>query len=139
MDSNMSEPVSSAAASIAGWKILGGTASVLGIGAALASLVVMLMTRPKTDREWTVGLTSTVVGSIGGGAYAIIKFGLLVSIIAAPDDLTLFFTLCAALGFVFTCGLPAWAIVRLVFVWIGRQDAKGADIVSAVKELKETI
>lgn len=139
MDTNMSEPVTSTVAGIAGWKILGGTAGALGIGAALASLVVMIMTRPTTDREWAVGLTSTFVGSIGGGAYAIIKFGLLGSIIAAPDDLTLFFTLCAAGGFVFTCGLPAWAIVRLVFVWIGKQDAKGGDIVSAAKELKEIV
>lgn len=135
----MSEPVSSTVASIAGWKILGGTAGAFGIGAALASLVVMAMTRPKTDREWTVGLTSTLVGSIGGGAYAIIKLGFLSSITAAQDDLALFFNLCAIIGFVFSCGLPAWAIVRLVFVWIGRQDAKGADIVSAAKELKELV
>lgn len=132
MDTNMSEPVSGTVASIAGWKILGGTAGALGIGAAFASVVVMLMTLPKTVREWAVGLISTVIGSIGGGAYVILKFDLLRGVETV-------FELCSVIGIAFACGLPAWALVRLVFVWIGKQDAKGADIVSAAKELKELV
>ncbi|MFM9936982.1 MAG: hypothetical protein ACKVOL_12395 [Novosphingobium sp.] len=42
----------------------------------LAAVVVMLMTPPRCKREWAVGLISTVVSSIGGGAAVIEHFGL---------------------------------------------------------------
>lgn len=73
----MTEPASGAAASIAGWKLLGGAAGALGVGAALATVVAMCLSLPRTLREWAVALISTVVSSLGGGALVIVKFGLL--------------------------------------------------------------
>lgn len=130
----MSEPISGSVAGAAGWKIIGGTAGALGIGAACASVVVMLMTLPKNGREWAVGLISTVIGSIAGGAYVIIKLGLLQGIQTAPDLFSLFFALCSILGIAFACGLPAWAVVRWVFAYIEKQ--RGKDIVEVAREIK---
>ena len=46
------------------------------VRAALATVVVMSTTKPKTEQEWRVALISTVVASIGGGSAAIRYFGL---------------------------------------------------------------
>jgi hypothetical protein len=124
----MNEPISGAAAGVAGWKIIGGLAGMGAIGAGLAAVVVMSMTRPTTDREWRVALISTVMGSICGGAAVVQHFGL--------DAWThSLIGLVAMLGLVFACGLPAWAIVRWLFNYIAKhQDADIADVVKDVKE-----
>lgn len=74
-------------------------------GAGLAAVVVMLMTPPRSPREWAVGLISTVVASIGGGAAVIEHFGLQPWVNSSIG-------LCAMGGLVFACGLPGWAVVR---------------------------
>lgn len=126
----MSEPLSSAAAgagAAAGWKFIGGAAGAMGVGAALVSIVVMLMTPPRSPREWAVGLISTVMGSICGGAFVIEHFNMQVL-------MTSFNGLLAVLGIAFACGLPAWAIVRWVFTYIARrQDADIAQIAEEVR------
>ena len=71
----------------------------------------MLMTPPRTHREWAVGVISTVVTGIGGGAIAVQYFGLQ----AWVDSVT---GLVALGGLIFGCGLPGWAIVRWVFNFI---------------------
>ena len=58
------------------YKAFGGTAAAAASGATLAAVVVMLMTPPRNKREWAVGLISTVVSSIGGGAMTVEHFGL---------------------------------------------------------------
>ena len=58
------------------YKAFGGTAAAAASGATLAAVVVMLMTPPRNKREWAVGLISTVVSSIGGGAITVEHFGL---------------------------------------------------------------
>ena len=40
----------------------------------LATIVVMLMTPPRSTREWAVGVISTVVTEFGGGAIAVQYF-----------------------------------------------------------------
>ncbi|WP_455275141.1 hypothetical protein [Ralstonia thomasii] len=120
----MSEPISGSAASVAGWKLLGGLAGIGAIGAALASIVVMCITTPRSPREWAVGLISTVVGSIGGGSVVIQRFGLQ-SWAHEPTGLV------AMLGLVFACGLPAWAIVRWLFNYIVKRQGAGLDDVVA--------
>lgn len=118
----MPEPTtSSAAAGAAGWKLIGGAAGAIGLGAALASTVVMLMSVPRSGREWAVGLISTVISSIGGGAFVILKFGLLLPVLGAHTDAELIIALMGLLGLVFACGLPGWAIVRWSFTWIERR------------------
>lgn len=129
----MSEPASSVVG-VAGWKLVGGAAGAAGIGAALAAVVVMLMTLPRTMREWAVALISTVMCSLGGGALVILKFNLLGSLARAGSELDLVVTLMGVLGIVFACGLPGWAVVRWVFNWLEkRRDKDLGEIVGEVR------
>lgn len=131
---SMTEPASGAAASIAGWKLLGGAAGALGVGAALATVVAMCLSLPRTLREWAVALISTVVSSLGGGALVIVKFGLLEALTRSATELDLFIRLLGVLGIVFTCGLPGWAVVRWVFNWLEkRKDKDLGEIVGEVR------
>lgn len=127
---NMSEPISSTAAGMAGWKILGGLAGMGAIGAGLATFVVMSMTVPKTKQEWRVALACTLVGSIGGGA-ALVRYLGIQHWVEDP------FGMVAMLAMAFTCGLPAWALVRAVFKYIDKH--KDEDIGEIVKDVKEMI
>lgn len=130
----MSEPISTGAAGVAGWNILGGLAGT-GIGAGLAAYIVMSMTKPKTDQEWHVALICTLVGSIGGGAALISWLG----IQRWANDV---FGLVGMFGIAFACGLPAWLIVRALFLYIDKKRdaditeiiADGAQAVRAVKD-----
>ena len=126
---NMSEPISTGAAGVAGWKILGGLAGT-GIGAGLAAYIVMSMTKPRTNQEWHVALICTLVGSIGGGAALISYLGLQ----RWADDV---FGLVGMFGIAFACGLPAWLIVRALFAYIDKK--RDADITEIVKDVKEMI
>ncbi|SPA44593.1 conserved membrane hypothetical protein [Cupriavidus taiwanensis] len=113
---------------MAGWKLLGGAAGASAIGAGLASVVVMCVTTPRSPKEWAVGLISTVVGSIGGGAAVIQHYGLQ-SWAQEPMGLV------AMLGLVFTCGLPAWALVRWLFNFIERRKSQDlAEVAAALRK-----
>jgi hypothetical protein len=126
----MSEPATSAAGAAIGWKMIGGLAGVLGAGAAVSAIVVMLMTPPRSPREWAVGLISTVMGSIAGGAAVIQHY----SLQAWMESFT---GLLAVLGIAFSCGLPAWALVRWIFTYI--QNRQGKDILEVAQEAKQII
>ncbi len=71
----------------------------------------MLMTPPRTHREWAVGVISTVVTGIGGGAIAVQYFHL-------QEWVDSMIGLVALGGLIFGCGLPGRAIVRWVFNFI---------------------
>lgn len=109
----MTEPATSTAGGIAAWKLLGGAAGAAG----LASLIVMCMMPPRSLREWIVGLTSTVVGSVCGGAAVVQYLGLH----AWADN---YVGMVALLGVVFACGLPAWMVVRWAFTFMARRADK---------------
>lgn len=123
----MTEPTSAGVAGFAGWKMLGGLAAVFAIAAGLAAVVVMCMTPPRHLREWVVGIISTIMGSVGGGAAVVMHFGLQ----AWANE---YLGLVALIGLCFACGLPAWALVRAIFTYIDKQ--KGKDIVQVAKELR---
>lgn len=131
----MAEPTSSgAAAGIAGWKLIGGASGFAALGAALASVVVMLMTPPRSPREWAVGLISTVVCSVAGGSWLLHWLGLADLATSGPTGLATLFGLC------FACGLPGWALVRALFTWLARRDGKdlgelARDAASDVREV----
>jgi hypothetical protein len=109
---------------------VGGAAGIAAGGAGLAAIVVMLMTPPRSPREWAVGLISTVLGSVCGGAAVIIYFNL-------QAWMTSIVGLLAVLGIVFACGLPAWAIVRACFTWlIKRRDH---DIAELGKDARQAV
>lgn len=116
----MSEPISGAAAGAFGWKLLGGLAGIGAIGAGLAAIVVMCLMTPRSPKEWAVGVISTVVASIGGGAAIIQHFGLQAWALSP-------FGLVAMLGLVFACGLPGWALVRWLFNYIEKHKAQSID------------
>jgi hypothetical protein len=127
---DLMEPTTSTAAGLAGWKLITWLATMGTIGAGLAALVVMCMTPPRDKREWVVGLVSTVVGSVGGGAAAVQYFALQYWAYSFFGSLALF-------GLVFLCGLPAWAMVRLLFNTIRRNDAAGSGLDDVVRELRK--
>lgn len=122
----MSEPGPlTAAGGIALYKL-----GAFGFVAVLAAVVVMAMTLPKTAREFVVALISTVVSSIGGGAFVIrwLEIGHW-----AQDDVGLI----GLMGVVFVCGLPAWVLVRALFAWSeSKKDRQITEIVDAVLERK---
>lgn len=123
----MSEPISGAAAGAVGWKLIGGAAGVGAIGAGLAAVVVMCAMTPRSAKEWTTGIISTVMASIGGGA-AVIQHFELQAWAQSP------FGLMAMLALVFACGLPGWALVRWLFNYIAkRKDSDLADVVEEVR------
>lgn len=126
----MSEPISTSAGGVAAWKLLGGLAGMGAIGAGLAAFVVMAMTKPKDEQEWRVALACTLVGSIGGGAALVRWLGIQHW---AQDP----FGLVAMLAIVFTCGLPAWALVRALFIFINKRKDAGLDQI--VKDVKEMV
>lgn len=114
----MPEPTSStSAAGFAAFKAMGGAAGMAAGGAGLAAIVVMLMTPPRSAREWAVGLISTVVGSVSGGA-VLISYLNLQQWMDTPTGLV------AVLGLVFASGLPAWALVRAAFTWFAKRQGK---------------
>lgn len=126
----MSEPISTGAAGIVGWKALGGLAGAGGIGAGFASYIVMTMTKPKDDREFRVALSSTIAGSLLGGAAAVKYLGIEHW---AKDIIGLM----GIGGVMLSCGLPAWLIIRALFHYMEKR--KDADITEIVKDVKELV
>ena len=126
----MPEPTSSGVAGAAvAYKAFGGAAAAAASGATLAAVVVMLMTPPRNKREWAVGLISTVVSSIGGGAMTVEHFGLHHWAFSTMG-------LCALGGLIFACGLPGWALVRWTFAFIdNRRDDSIDQVAKDVKEM----
>lgn len=126
---------SSAAMSAAGSPVfIGGTA--LAIAAGLAAAVVMLMTKPRDDKEFAVALISTVVSSICGGAFVILKMGWIVWI-QAHDQAQLIAALMAFIGIAFTAGLPGWVLVRLMFNTMEKH--KDQTLSEAYHDIKEEV
>lgn len=122
------EPTSSGTAvGMIGWKLIGGLAGLGAIGAGLAAIVVMCVLEPRTRQEWALCLIPTVMSSIGGGSFVIIHY----SLQAWAYDL---FGLMAMLGVVFTCGLPGWVIVRILFNYLNK--VKNKDILEVANELR---
>ncbi|MFK3738946.1 hypothetical protein [Massilia sp. TN1-12] len=116
----MSEPISGAAAGVAGWKIIGGLAGMGALGAGIAAFVVMALTKPKDEAEWRVALACTLMGSIGGGAALVRYLGIQHW---AQDE----FGMVAMMALAFACGLPAWALVRALFVFLNKRKDAGLD------------
>lgn len=131
----MAEPTSSGAAGFAGWKLIGGAAGVAAGGAGLAAIVVMLMTPPRSPREWAVGLISTVVCSVAGGSWVLHWLGLADLANSGPTGLATLFGLC------FACGLPGWALVRALFTWLERRRDKdiGELVHDAAAEVRDVL
>lgn len=121
----MTEPASTAVGGYALGKMFGPLAFVL-----LVVIVVMSMTMPKTSREWTVAIISTVVASLCGGAALIQWLGISAWALTFDGSIALG-------GFHFVAGLPAWVMVRGWFAYT--EASKGRSLLSMIKELREAV
>lgn len=121
-----------AAAKGAGGAALGG--AVVG-GLTLSALVVMLLKQPRTSREWAVALISTLVCSLGLGAWLVLYLGLHKAV-GSGDDAEVVFGLLQVGGTIFAAGLPGWVLVRIAFNTMAKyQDKAADDVYRAGKEL----
>ncbi|KSW28447.1 MULTISPECIES: hypothetical protein [unclassified Pseudomonas] len=119
----MTEPASTAVGGIALYKL-----GAFGGFAFLAAILVMVMTLPKSPREFVVAMICTVVSSVCGGAFLVrwLDIGSWVQ-----DDIGMI----ALCGVIFVCGLPAWVIVRAWFAW--SESRKDKALPEMVKEFRE--
>ncbi|CAM3041375.1 hypothetical protein [Dichelobacter nodosus] len=97
------------------------------VGPLLASIIVMLMTPPKNPREWTAIFISTIVCSVGLGAYFVTN---LLNISIPFNELDAM----VIGGVYFACGLPGWFLVRSAFRFM--EVRKNQDIVEIITEIK---
>ena len=103
---------------------------VMVVAMTLSTLVVLCMRRPITSQEWVIGIISTLVSSLCGGAAFIMHMGL-------QEWADSFIGLMAVGGILFSCGLPGWAFVRLFFNSV--EANKGKTIKDVVQDVKEVI
>ncbi len=53
-----------------------GAAIMVTLAVALVATVVLMTRMPRSPQEWAVGLICTVVSSLAGGSFIIVKWGL---------------------------------------------------------------
>lgn len=102
----------------------------LSIGAILATIVVMAVTPAKNAREFIVGIISTLVASLSGGAALTRYLGLT----ELANDM---WGLAIIGGIMFVCGLPGWLLVRAFFLWAQRR--RGMDLAELLRDAKRSI
>lgn len=131
----MTEPVSTTIGGFAALKVFGVWIVVTFCVFAVAA-VVFMMRMPRSPREWGVGLITTVISSLAGGSFIIVKF----TLHTWAADIWGWF---AIGGLFFTCGLPGWAIVRWIFNYIEKKEGKdffevATDIKNDIKGFKDS-
>ncbi len=105
-----------------------GMVIVTTLAIALVATVVLMMRMPRSGQEWVTGLICTVVSSLAGGSFIIIKWGL-------HEWVTDVWGMIALGGVFFVCGLPGWALVRWVFNFIEQREGKS--LLDIFREFKE--
>lgn len=105
-----------------------GAAIMVTLAVAMVAAVVLMTRMPRSPQEWAVGLICTVVSSLAGGSFIIMKWSLHSWVADIWGVITLG-------GFFFVCGLPGWAIVRWIFNYIDRQEGK--TIIEVIKEIRK--
>lgn len=118
------EPVSS---SLAAFLKFYGMVVVTTLAIIMVATVVLMMRMPRSPQEWVTSLICTVVSSLAGGAFIIIKFGL-------HQWVTDIWGMIALGGFFFACGLPGWALVRWVFNFIDQRE--GRTLIEIIREIR---
>lgn len=121
----MAEPISTTGTVVTGaiiYKLL-----VYFFGPLLASVVVMIMTPPPSRKEAVVGIISTLICSIAGGAYIVTR---LLGIQNIDSELTAMLVG----GIFFVSGLPGWFAVRAMFY--AMEQNQNRSIVDIVNELR---
>lgn len=122
---------SSGAGANAIWIGAGGAAGAV----TLATIVVMLIKRPRTAGEWAVALISTVVSSLALGSWVVLWLGMHKGL-HSPDVVEAWGSLMVLGGVLFACGLPGWVLVRIAFNTMFKfQDSTAQDVRQAVKDM----
>lgn len=124
----MSEPVS--AYGVGALFKAFGLGIIIAVAMILVYLVVIMTRMPRTRQEWAVGLITTVVSSLAGGSFLIVKYQLH----AWNSDI---YGQMALGGFYFACGLPGWAVIRWIFNFINQRE--NANIIDIVREVRDEI
>lgn len=126
----MAEPVSATSATGLFLKMYGAAFVVL-IASMLCAMIVMLFRTPTNPKEWAAGLICTVISSLSGGSYIIVKFNML-------EWLSHPFGAAAVGGIFFTCGLPGWWFVRAIFRFMDKRESKDAiELLIEANELRQ--
>ncbi|CAI3123406.1 putative membrane protein [Acinetobacter baumannii 1598530] len=105
-----------------------GAAIMVALAVGLVAAVVLMIRMPRSPQEWAVGLICTVVSSLAGGSFIIVKWGL-------HEWVSDIWGMMALGGFFFISGIPGWALVRWTFNFIDKQEGK--TIVEVLKEVKK--
>ena len=105
-----------------------GVAIMVTLAVALVAAVVLMTRMPRSPQEWVVGFICTIVSSLAGGSFIIVRWGL-------HEWVTDTWGMIALGGFFFVCGLPGWALVRWIFNFINQQEGK--TIIEVIKEFKK--
>lgn len=123
MHTTMEPTSTSTAGGYAAYKL----ALAFGVPAAIAALVVMLLSWPATKREGFSALVCTVTSSLCGGAALIQHLELNHW---AENTIGLI----GMAGMIFAAGLPGWALVRAAFAYMERRKSK--DLAELFNEAK---
>ncbi len=103
------------------------------LGPLLASVVVVVMTPPKTAREWIASFISTLACSVGLGAYVVSHY---LGFDGVGDEMTAMI----AGGVYFLCGLPGWFVVRTIFFTMEQHRNKNIlDILNSIRGKDENL
>lgn len=119
------EAVNEAARTFSMSHAIAGGAGIVG-AVTLSAVIVMLVKQPRTAREWALALISTVVCSLGLGAWVVLYFGLHHALGSANHTEALF-GLFQVGGVMFACGLPGWVLVRIAFNTMAKFQDKSLD------------
>jgi len=122
----MAEPTTSSAAGFAAYKL----GIAYGLPSIFISVMVMVMTKPRSNGEWTVALLSTMIGSVCGGAFAVMHFSLR-SWVDSYEGLVALF------GLVVLCGTPWWVLVRAFFRYF--ENRREHDIGQLASDIGDTV
>ena len=71
-----------------------GAAIMVTLAVALVAAVVLMTRMPRSPQEWAVGLICTVVSSLAGGSFIIVKWGFMNGLLMYGDDCSRWVLLC---------------------------------------------
>ncbi len=123
----MTEPVSTIGGLVAFLKAFGMTI-IITLCVTLVAAVVFMTRMPRSPQEWAIGLICTIVSSLAGGSFIIVKLGL-------HEWVTDIWGMIALGGCFFICGLPGWAIVRWTTTFIAQRE--GQNILDIAREIRD--
>jgi hypothetical protein len=96
---------------------------------AAVCVLVMALTRPKTNREFVCAMIATIVGALFGPAFVVMLFGINFASVSVNDQDHIRSLLTVV------CGMPGWVMVRAYFNWAEVSETK--TIIDLIKQVKD--